>query len=224
MKKIKSYIIIAFIIVCCTTIIIIKNNIGFKEEMYIVSDAEVKDYEDISDNNLEVEINNDKEILTDISESTYQEDKMITIYISGQVKNPGVVTLENNKRLIDAIEILGGTTEDADLNRINMALRIEDEGHYIIPKIGEEISDNMLNNQNNKLYNGKNEDTENKININSSSIKELEELPGIGEATANKIFKYREENGEFKSIEEIKNVNGIGDKKYEGIKDLISIN
>jgi len=224
MKKIKSYIIIAFIIVCCTTIIIIKNNIGFKEEMYIVSDAEVKDYEDISDNNLGVEINNDKEILTDISESTYQEDKMITIYISGQVKNPGVVTLENNKRLIDAIEILGGTTEDADLNRINMALRIEDEGHYIIPKIGEEISDNMLNNQNNKLYNGKNEDTENKININSSSIKELEELPGIGEATANKIFKYREENGEFKSIEEIKNVNGIGDKKYEGIKDLISIN
>ena len=224
MKKIKSYIIIAFIIVCCTTIIIIKNNIGFKEEMYIVSDAEVKDYEDISDNNLDVEINNDKEILTDISESTYQEDKMITIYISGQVKNPGVVTLENNKRLIDAIEILGGTTEDADLNRINMALRIEDEGHYIIPKIGEEISDNMLNNQNNKLYNGKNEDTENKININSSSIKELEELPGIGEATANKIFKYREENGEFKSIEEIKNVNGIGDKKYEGIKDLISIN
>jgi len=223
-KKIKSYIIIAFIIVCCTTIIIIKNNIGFKEEMYIVSDAEVKDYEDTSDNNLDVEINNDKEILTDISESTYQEDKMITIYISGQVKNPGVVTLENNKRLIDAIEILGGTTEDADLNRINMALKIEDEGHYIIPKIGEEISDNMLNNQNNKLYNGKNEDTENKININSSSIKELEELPGIGEATANKIFKYREENGEFKSIEEIKNVNGIGDKKYEGIKDLISIN
>ncbi len=224
MKKIKSYIIIAFIIVCCTTTIIIKNNIGFKEEMYIVSDAEAKDYEDISDNNLEVEINNDKEILTDISESTYQEDKMITIYISGQVKNPGVVTLENNKRLIDAIEILGGTTEDADLNRVNMALKIEDEGHYIIPKIGEEISDDMLNNQNNKLYNGKNEDTQNKININSSSIKELEELPGIGEATANKIFKYREENGEFKSIEEIKNVNGIGDKKYEGIKDLISIN
>ena len=195
MKKIKSYIIVLLVIVCCTTVIIIKNNIGIKEEMYIVSDSEAKGYEDISDNNLEIETNNDEEVLTDISESTYEEDTMITIYISGQVKNPGVVTLENNKRLIDAIEILGGTTEDADLNRINMALKIEDEGHYIIPKIGEEISDNILNNQDNddKVHDYKSEDKENKININIASIKELEDLPGVGEATANKIFKYREE-------------------------------
>ena len=61
------------------------------------------------------------------------------------------------------------------------------------------------------------------ININTANVQELDSLPGVGEATANKIVKYREEKGKFNSIEEIKNVNGIGDKKYEELKALISI-
>jgi competence protein ComEA len=191
-------------------VIIVKNNIGFKENMYIVSESEFVN----DDNNFE-NTNND----TLVNEE--KENEMITIYISGQVNNPGVVSVENDKRLIDAIEILGGTTKDADLNRVNMALKVEDEGHYIIPKIGEEVLDNSLQN-NIKQYGD--ESIGNKININTASISELDDLPGVGEATANKIYKYREENGNFKSIEEIKSVNGIGDKKYEDIKDLISIN
>lgn len=210
MKKIKSIIGIILIIICCTTVIIVKNNIGFKENMYIVSESEFVN----DDNNFE-NTNND----TLVNEE--KENEMITIYISGQVNNPGVVSVENDKRLIDAIEILGGTTKDADLNRVNMALKVEDEGHYIIPKIGEEVLDNSLQN-NIKQYGD--ESIGNKININTASISELDDLPGVGEATANKIYKYREENGNFKSIEEIKSVNGIGDKKYEDIKDLISIN
>lgn len=210
MKKIKSIIGIILIIICCTTVIIVKNNIGFKENMYIVSESEF-----INDDNNFENTNND----TLVNEE--KENEMITIYISGQVNNPGVVSVENDKRLIDAIEILGGTTKDADLNRVNMALKVEDEGHYIIPKIGEEVLDNSLQN-NIKQYND--ESMGNKININTASISELDDLPGVGEATANKIYKYREENGNFKSIEEIKSVNGIGDKKYEDIKDLISIN
>lgn len=210
MKKIKSIIGVILIIICCTTVIIVKNNIGFKENMYIVSESEFVN----DDNNFE-NTNND----TLVNEE--KENEMITIYISGQVNNPGVVSVENDKRLIDAIEILGGTTKDADLNRVNMALKVEDEGHYIIPKIGEEVLDNSLQN-NIKQYND--ESMGNKININTASISELDDLPGVGEATANKIYKYREENGNFKSIEEIKSVNGIGDKKYEDIKDLISIN
>lgn len=178
--------------------------------MYIVSESEFVN----DDNNFE-NTNND----TLVNEE--KENEMITIYISGQVNNPGVVSVENDKRLIDAIEILGGTTKDADLNRVNMALKVEDEGHYIIPKIGEEVLDNSLQN-NIKQYGD--ESIGNKININTASISELDDLPGVGEATANKIYKYREENGNFKSIEEIKSVNGIGDKKYEDIKDLISIN
>ena len=78
-------------------------------------------------------------------------------------------------------------------------------------KSNYENIENDLNNKNNL------------ININTASIQELDTLPGIGEATANKIVNYREEKGKFNSIEEIKNVNGIGDKKYEELKTLISI-
>lgn len=141
--------------------------------------------------------------------------KNITIFISGEVKNPGIVTIESDKRLSDAVNKLGGVTSDADLNRINLAIKIKDEGHYIIPKIGENVINNNVNSTLNKVENTK-------ININLATVEELDKLAGVGEATANKIINYREENGKFKSIEEIKNVNGIGDKKYKELKDQIS--
>ena len=72
--------------------------------------------------------------------------------------------------------------------------------------------------------NSENKENSSKININKATIEELDSLPGVGEATANKIVNYRDENGEFKSIEEIKNVNGIGDKKFQDMKDLIIAN
>ena len=68
---------------------------------------------------------------------------MITVFISGEVNNPGVVTIESEKRLSDAIDVLGGITESADLNKINLAMKLKDESHYIIPKLGE----------NNEIYN-----------------------------------------------------------------------
>ena len=101
-----------------------------------------------------------------------------------------------------------------------MAIKVEDEEHYIIPKIGEvlEVQESIM-----AENNGTKEDSS-KININKATIEELDSLPGVGEATANKIVNYRDENGEFKSIEEIKNVNGIGDKKFQDMKDLIIAN
>lgn len=97
-------------------------------------------------------------------------------------------------------------------------MKIEDEKHYIIPKIGENIE--TSNDDNNLDIKG---EENNLVNINEADIKELDSLPGVGEATATKIINHREENGKFKAIEEIKNVNGIGDKKYENIKDMITI-
>ena len=223
MKKNKKTIIFLVITFICVAIIFIKDKISFKDDTYVVSKEEV-DNKEITLPNSE-DINYDYEELNNIKNDTIdgkENSNMITIYISGQVNNPGIVTLESNKRLADAIDILGGVTKDADLNRINMALKIKDEEHYIIPKIGEEISNDNLLIDNTKDFNEKVDN--NKININLATIKDLEELPGIGEATANKIIRYRDENGNFKSIDEIKNVNGIGDKKYEDLKELISIN
>ncbi len=216
MKKNKKSILFLTIIFICILGFIIKDKLNFKEDMYVVSQSEEKTKESIllENKNTEDIISQNNIINNDDSEES------VTIYISGQVKNPGIVTLESNKRLVDAIEILGGVTEDADLNRVNMALKIEDEGHYIIPKLGEEVEIQSIDLNNVEKDNDKND----KVNINVANIDELQSLPGVGEATANKIFKYREENGNFKNIEEIKNVNGIGDKKYEGLRDLISVN
>ena len=156
--------------------------------------------------------------------------KEITVYISGQVAKEGVVTLSSDKRLADAVEKLGGLTKNADTNNINLAMKLEDEKHYIIPKEGEVIQNNSdstqvtSNKDNNSSNNATQSDSQgSKININTADLKQLDDIPGVGEATANKILSYRDENGEFKSIEEIKNVNGIGDKKFENMKDLICV-
>lgn len=217
MKKNKKSIVFLIIIFTIIFTFYFRNKFLVEENVYVVSKEEINDKQDImidkssNENIIETEkVDLNKDVNTN----------MITIYISGEVKKPGVVTLESNKRLADAIKELGGTTADADLNKINMALKIKDEEHYIIPKIGEEI----VNNESTINENTFSENNNKKININLAEINELEELPGVGEATANKIIKYRDENGSFKSIEEIKNVNGIGDKKYEDLKDLISIN
>ena len=139
------------------------------------------------------------------------------------MKKSGVVTLKEGDRLAVAVEELGGTTKKADLNQVNLAIRVEDEKHYIIPKIGEKVNDGEVLQNENKTSDNFDEKS-NKININTATIEQLDELPGVGEATANKIVNHREENGEFKSIEEIKNVNGIGDKKFEDMKELICVN
>lgn len=216
-KKINIIVILISSFIIIGTIIY-KLNLNLDNDIYVVSDNEdnkeiEKNYE--IDDNIESK-NEGNEIL-----------KNVTIYISGEVNKPGIVTIENDKRLYDAIEKLGGVTENADLNKINLAVKLDDEEHYIIPKIGDE---NIINNDinindyiNKNNINNNDNESNSKININTANIEELDNLPGVGEATANKILSYREENGMFKSIDEIKNVNGIGDKKYIDLKDKICI-
>lgn len=93
-------------------------------------------------------------------------------------------------------------------------MKLKDESHYIIPKIGDNLESYTNETFENDIENDLN-NKNNLININTASIQELDTLPGIGEATANKIVNYREEKGKFNSIEEIKNVNGIGDKNMK---------
>jgi len=217
MNKLK--IIIFTVILLFSVYKIIDNkNLDIQDNMYIVSPKEVEEKQDIPNSIDNKEPNEVKESLT----TENINKKTITIFISGEVKNPGVVTIDSEKRLSDAVDKLGGTTEYADLNKINLATKLTDESHYIIPKIGDSI-ENYNNEEIESNESGKLENKSNLININKASIEELDTLPGIGEATANKIVNYRDEKGKFNSIEDIKNVNGIGDKKYEELKNLISI-
>ena len=216
----KKIFVFAIILLICPTILLVKDKLNSKDDIYVLTEEST-----VSDENK----NNDKkEKIEDEKENI--NNKEITVYVSGEVNKSGVVTLKEGDRLAVAVEKLGGTTKKADLNNINLAIRVKDEEHYIIPKIGEAKQENLKDVNNTKdIENAeiKNENTEkdsSKININTATLEELDKLPGVGEATANKIISHREENGQFKTIEDIKNVNGIGDKKFEKMKELICVN
>ena len=137
--------------------------------------------------------------------------------ITGAINNPGVVVLEEGARIVDALEAAGGETEEADVNRLNLAYVLEDGEKLYIPSKNEEEQEYITQGKDNMS------EGQSKININSAQIEELITLPGVGEATANKIIEYRKENGKFQKIEDLKNVPGIGDSKYENIKMLIKV-
>lgn len=155
------------------------------------------------------------------SELTVDENTPIKTYISGEVKNPGVYEMEIGDRIIDLLVIAGGFTEDADENIVNMAEKIEDEQHIVIPKIGEYIDKNDFNVQNNNSDDIS--DAYSLININDCDKEDLETLPGIGTVIAEAIIEYRDKNGKFEDIEELKNVYKIGDKTFDRIKDRITL-
>lgn len=156
-----------------------------------------------------------------------QENKKIIIHISGQVNNEGVYELEEGSRIIDAINKAGGVTETADTSQINLAEKIEDGAKIYVPAKGEESveanSQEEKTTKNTKDIVQNKETKSKKININTATEEELDTLPGIGQATAQKIIEYRKENGKFSKIEDIKDVSGIGDSKFEKIKDLIEV-
>ena len=216
----KKIFVFSIILLICPTILLVKDKLNSKDDIYVLTEEST-----VSDENK----NNDKkEKIEDEKENI--SNKEITVYVSGEVNKSGVVTLKEGDRLAVAVEKLGGTTKKADLNNINLAIRVKDEEHYIIPKIGEAKQEDLKDVNNTKdIENAeiKNENTakdSSKININTATLEELDKLPGVGEATANKIISHREENGQFKTIEDIKNVNGIGDKKFEKMKELICVN
>ncbi|WP_462273803.1 helix-hairpin-helix domain-containing protein [Filifactor alocis] len=146
----------------------------------------------------------------------------VVIYVTGAVKNPGVVELNSSQRLKDAIELVGGFTEDADIGSINLAEFVKDEQHYVVTKIGETPSPQTVSsNTGTTTPNTANNNA--LININTATKEELKSLNGIGDALSQRIIDFREQNGAFSDIESIKSVSGIGEKKFEGIKDYITV-
>lgn len=158
----------------------------------------------------------DKKDLSDIEIEGEKENSEVFVHISGAVKNPGIIKLDSSKRVVDALERAGGPTDEADLDRINLAAKLHDEEKIYIPKIGE-----MNNNEISSLLSSGESNSTGKININTADSTELQKIPGVGAKTAEKIINYRSQNS-FSSIDDIKNVDGIGDKKFESMKDYIS--
>ena len=204
-----------------------------------------KNFEEINSNEIMVSSSNDDK--KEIGENEDEEGEMMAVHITGEVKNPGVVRVKEGSRIQDIIEEAGGLTENADITDVNLAYVVEDGMKVRIPSNDDE---NLKKNNSGKTGDdeeksqielAKNEyitqdsgkgvivsdegiDTSSSIvNINTATQTELEELPGIGPSLASRIVEHRNQNGKFKTIEDIKNVTGIGDSKFEKIKDLIKV-
>lgn len=155
---------------------------------------------------------------TDIVASAPEKEK-VYVDIGGEVVNPMVAELDEGSRVEDAIEAAGGLTENADISQINRAAFVEDGEKIFVPSIAvSEEDDGIYGSAGSAAAY-----SDGKININTADSLQLQELNGVGPATAEKIIRYREENGRFKSIEDIKNVSGIGDKTFEKLKDEIKV-
>lgn len=178
------------------------------------------------------------------------EQKKIKIDIKGEVLNPGVYELNEGDRVIEAINISGGLTNDADTTLINLSKNLKDEmviiiyNKYEIDKLKEEknkkeviieyiekeckcpdnINDACItDNKESEEKEESKEENNKKISLNEGTIEELMTIPGIGETKAQSIIEYRTQNKEFKTIEEIKNIKGIGESTFEKLKDFITI-
>lgn len=178
-------------------------------------------------------------------EEKVNDIKTLFVDIKGAVNAPGVYELDEGKRVIDAINLAGGFTDKADTININLSKKLTDE-MFIVIYTKQEIYNYKKNNEtsnikcasfecicpdvNNdacikkdtKIKDSKKE-LNNKISINSASKEELMTLNGIGESKADAIINYRNENGLFKTIEDLKNVSGVGNSVFEKIKNNITL-
>ncbi len=148
------------------------------------------------------------------------QPQIMMVDIKGEVQLPGVYQVEATNRIIDVIEKAGGLTQEAETKDVNFAQLISDQMVIYIPKIGEEIeqTDNHL------IVDPENANAESaQVNINSADKNGLMTLTGIGPAKADSIIAYREEYGSFQSIDELKNVSGIGEATFNNLKDFITV-
>jgi len=201
----KITIILLLVLIIIGLGIVLNKNIN-REDSFIVNRSS-----DISENNPAMQI----------------EIPPVIIHIAGAVKNPGVYQLKPTDRIVDALKIAGGATEEANLDLINLAALLEDGQKIIVPykaysETGEEINTNTYN-YTASAYLSSPVSNSAKININTANATMLQTLSGIGPVLSERIIEYRNQNGLFGVIDDIKDVSGIGEKKFEGIKDLICV-
>lgn len=161
----------------------------------------------------------DEEKPTSETSVTVQEPVEVPVYICGEIKNPGVYYILSSAIVNDLITKAGGLTKEADAMQVNLARLITPNEKIYIPKLGEEI-DKMSNSYDNEEGQVSGNTL---VNINLADSTLLDTLPGIGASRANTIISYREQNGAFKTIEDFKNVPGIGEKIYEALKERITV-
>ncbi len=198
-----------------------------------------------TDTNLENEVTN-QEIIAEMENVIERENSepsnektngyenlegKIVIHITGAVKKTGILVLPEGARIADAIDAASGHKESADLDEVNLAYVLQDGQKVYIPSKEDKVkleSKAYITSEsgNNVIVQAVNEDKKGgngKVNINTATQSELESLPGVGEAIASRIIEYREQKGKFSKIEDLQNIKGIGDAKFNNMKEYVIV-
>lgn len=216
-KKKKIIILTIFIIIITILFIVYIMNITTNEEI---------DLNNILSEERKIDVNIENTKI--INEINIEEEK-IAIHIIGEIKKEGIIYLKKGSRVADAIKAAGGETKEADLSKINLAYILQDGEKIYVPNENDNIAEYITKENGNNIILEENKTSNNikgendKVNINTATLNELDSLPGIGPSTAQKIIDYREKNGNFEKIEDLQNVKGIGNAKYEEIKNKIIV-
>ncbi len=251
--KNKFFIIVCIIVILVASYIIIEEMmVDNNNEIEIIEEADDIFKKDEEENfeeknilkdevidDVEEKIEEGTENVEDFKNEVINDNEKIYIYITGEVNNPGIVVLPIGSRIVDAIDCAGGITQKADIMKVNLVYMLQDgmkvnipssielknnpNFEYITMSSGDEKNDSNIKNATTVDTKSESAFKVSNVNINTATQTELETLPGIGPSLALKIINYRKENGKFKSIEELKSVNGIGENKYEEIKKYIYV-
>ena len=158
----------------------------------------------------------DEEIAVEVSESTTTTE--ILVDIKGAIQQPGVYHLPSDARLHELILAAGGFTKEAEERQLNLAEKLSDQQMIYVPSKDEvdfSVELPQLNQEGNAETG--------LINLNTATLLQLQELPGIGPAKAQAIITYREENGLFKTVEDLLNISGFGEKTLEKLRAMITL-
>ncbi|WEV60223.1 helix-hairpin-helix domain-containing protein [Streptococcaceae bacterium ESL0729] len=158
----------------------------------------------------------------DSDDGSKGRQEFLMVDVKGEVMNPGIYKLKLDSRVDDALKLAGGISQDGDPKSINLAQKLSDEMVVYVAKIGDESAPTGSEKNQPNLASSK-EDQVNKVNINTADLAELQTLPGVGLKKAQDILSYRQENGNFKSADDLKKVGGFGSKSLEKLKDSILI-
>lgn len=149
--------------------------------------------------------------------TTASEASTFVVHVAGAVAAPGVYGVRNPSRVVDAIEAAGGPTADAELDSLNLAAPLVDGQRIYVPVVGEVVAPA----DDSSVAGG--ESVSGPIDLNTATATELDELPGVGPATATAIVEHRDEHGPFASIDDLTDVSGIGPAKLEAVRDLVRV-
>lgn len=163
----------------------------------------------------------DKKTYKEISKETIPVINYVDV--KGAVNRPGIYSFSLEERVHDVIEKAGGLTDTADGNQINLAAKLTDQQLIYVPVIGEEIPEAAKGQQPHPIEGTEKDGQEEKINLNTADLAQLQQIPGIGNVKAQEIIRYREEKGSFQKLEELQEITGIGAKTVEQLRNWVTV-